>query len=73
MQKRSRSQSHDFWKMNWVQYLMEEIKVDHVCLFLESKNFSVHISVLFSTSKNNPKKQEQLSSAYYKSWQKRSY
>lgn len=71
MWKRSRSQSHDCRKMSWVQYLMEKIKVYHVYLFLESKNFLVHISELFSTSKNNRRKWELLSSAVCKNQQKK--
>lgn len=57
--------------MSWVQYLMEKIKVYRVYLFLESKNFSVHISELYSTSKNNRRKWELLCSAFCKSQQQK--
>jgi len=50
---------------------MEKIKVYHAYLYLESKNFLVHISELYSTSKNNRRKWELLSSAFCKSQQKK--
>lgn len=49
---------------------MEETKVYHVYLFLKSKTFSVHITMLFSLSKNNRRKPELFSSALCKSQQK---